>query len=136
EYRRVPWGTTRTFIDVRADLRAARSPLRLLRLHELVGGAFQRTARLGAPQDDLFDLAGKREVPVGNATGRVGLELDPELSPGDREIGVMIRGLAEVADRVCQHQRRRPAIGVVLAADPAVLEVPVGQSALLERGGD
>src|SRR5581483_10953758 len=68
--------------------------------------------------------------------GGVGLELDPDLAPGDGEVGVVPGGLGEVADGVDQHQRDRPAAGVVLAAQPAVFQVPVRQAVLGELRGD
>src|SRR5262245_21147670 len=40
---------------------------------------------------------------------------------------MVIRRLGAVADRADQHQRRRPAVGLVDAADPAILEIPSGK---------
>src|SRR4051794_40770544 len=63
-------------------------------------------------------------------------QLDPQLAPGHRQVGVMPRLLAQVADGVDEHQGRRPAVGVVLAADPAVREVPGVEAQLLELALD
>src|SRR5262249_38185404 len=55
----------------------------------------------------------------------------------DRQVGVVPRRLAQKADGVDQHQRRRPAVGVVLAAQPAlVVEVPFGQAEFFDPGLD
>ena len=56
-------------------------------------------------------------------------------APRHREIGMVVRRLGEVADRVDQHQRRRPAVGLVDAADPAVL-VDTSRAARFRRLGD
>src|SRR5262249_56501368 len=79
---------------------------------------------------------GQRKVLVGDAAGGVSLELHPELAPGDRQVGVVVGGLAEVADGVGEHQRCGPAVGVVLAAEPAVFHVPAVEAVLLELGED
>src|SRR5262249_16233690 len=42
----------------------------------------------------------------------------------------------EVADGVGKHERGRPAVGVELAPQPAVLEIPFRQPQLLELAGD
>ena len=57
----------------------------------------------------------------------MGPEFDPDLAPGDAEVGVVPGGFAEEADGVDEHQGRRPAVGEVFAADPAVFEVPAGE---------
>ena len=50
--------------------------------------------------------------------------LTVSLAPRHGEIGMVIGRLGDVADRVHQHERRRPAVGLVDAADPAVLVLP------------
>ncbi len=53
------------------------------------------------------------------------LHLDPGVRGGD--VGMVPGGLGEMADGVDHHQRALPAIGLVFAPDPAVLEIPMGQ---------
>src|SRR5262245_53827406 len=109
------------------DFRAGRFPTASLSLDKLVWRSFEGAAGGGTPEDAFLDLFCQGEVLVGNASGGVGLELDPELAPGDGEIGVVPGGFAQVADGVCEHQRGGPAVGVVLAAEPAVFQIPVCQ---------
>src|SRR5262249_34253888 len=97
---------------------------------ELAGVAGAQGAAGRPPQDDLLDLLRQLEVLVGDPAGGVRLELHPELAPGDGEIRVVVRGLAQVADGVDRHERLRPALGVVLPPQPAVLKVPPGQAQL------
>ena len=63
-------------------------------------------------------------------------QLHPELAPRHGEVGVVVGGLAQEADGVHRHQRLRPAVGVVLAADPAVLQVPLGEAVFDQFGRD
>ena len=44
--------------------------------------------------------------------------------------------LAQVSDRIDRHQRRGPAVGVVLAPDPVALEVPLVEAELGQLRGD
>src|SRR5262245_35731742 len=62
----------------------------------------------------------------------MGLELDPEFSPSDGQVGVVPGSLAQVADGVGEHEGCRPAVGVVLASQPAVFEVPLAQTGLFD----
>src|SRR5215204_4253709 len=103
---------------------------------ELVRGPLERAVVLRAPQHRVLDPASHREVLVGDAAGGVVRQLDPQLAPGHREVGVMVGRLAHVADGVDGHERRRPAVGVVLAADPVAFEVPVVETVLLQLGLD
>src|SRR5829696_3031829 len=98
----------------------------LPRAHPLVRRALERAAGR-PPERDLLDLPGELEVLVGDAAGRVVLELHREPAPGHRQIGVVVRGLGQVADRVHQHERGGPAVGLEYPADPPVLVVPAGQ---------
>src|SRR5512146_1100035 len=107
--------------------------LRVAGAHELVRRAFQGPSR-GAPEHRVLDLARELEVLVRDAAGRVVLQLDPHLGPGDGEIRMMIGGLGEEADTVHEHERRGPPVGLVLAPDPAVFIVPAGQA--LQALGD
>src|SRR5262249_2996232 len=129
-------GPTRSYGEssVNWDIRETRYSL--LAVDELVRRALQRPTRLRPPQHDLFNLPRQGEILVGDAAGRVGLELDDHPPPGDGQVGVVVGGLAQVADSVDEHQRRRPAVRVVLAADPTVLQKPVAQAALLELRRD
>src|SRR3954469_4774884 len=102
---------------------------------ELVRVAGPERAAGRPPQDHLLDLLGHLEVLVPDPAGRVGLELDPQLAPGDGQVGVVVGGLANVADSVNGHQGLRPAVGVVLAAEPALFQVPPGQAEFLDAGG-
>ena len=97
---------------------------------------FQGAALFGAPQHHVLDLASQGEVLVGDPAGRMGLELDPQLAPGYFQVGVVPGRLAQVADSVDGHQRHRPAVGVVLAPQPAVFQVPAGQAQLRQAGLD
>src|SRR5437867_1924054 len=76
----------------------------------------------------------EREILVGDAPRAVCRQLDNDAPPGHREIGMVVRRLRAEADRVDEHERRRPPIGLVYAADPSVLVVPTGK--LLEPLGD
>ena len=90
--------------------------------------ASPRARRPGRPpQRDLLDRARELEILVGDPAGAVRRQLDRHASPGHRQIGMVVRRLGAVADRVDQHQRRRPPVGLVDAPDPAVLVVPAGQ---------
>jgi hypothetical protein len=113
---------------LKAELQPPRPPASAL--DPLVRRAAERPARRRTPQDGLVDLLRQREVHVGDAAGGVRAQLHPHLAPGDAQIGVVPRRLAQVADQVHQHQRRRPAVGGVLAANPAVLEMPLRQPLL------
>src|SRR3954465_2442279 len=104
--------------------------LRVLGEDELVRRALERAVVGREPEHGVLDPARDGEVLVGDPAGGVVLELDPELAPGDREVGVVIGRLADVADGVHRHQRARPAVGVVLAPQPAVLEVPAREAVL------
>src|SRR3954449_12497237 len=75
---------------------------------ELVRVAGPERAAGRPPQDHLLDLFGHLEVLVRDPAGRVGLELDPQLAPGDGQVGVVVGGLANVADGVDGHERLRP----------------------------
>src|SRR5262249_8032457 len=120
----------------RSAMRASgRCPLGLAE-DELVRRALERAVGAGPPQHGVLDLARHREVLVGDAAGRVILELDPELAPRHREVGVVVGRLADEADGVDHHQCRGPAVGVVLAPQPAVLEVPAVEAVLLDLGLD
>ena len=101
--------------------------------HELLGVAgpsARRSAATARPPRSSSPV----EVLVGDAAGVVRLELHPEFAPGHRQVGVMPGGLAQVADRVHRHERLRPAIGVVLAAEPAVFEIPAGEPEFRDFG--
>src|SRR5260221_747344 len=111
-----------------------RSSRLLLRGDPLVRSSLHRPAALRPPERQLFDLFRQREVALGDTAGRVRLQLDPEFAPGHLEIGMVVGRLAEEADGVDQHQRRRPAVGAELAADPAFLERPAGKLARQTRG--
>src|SRR6266478_3963774 len=99
----------------------------LLAEYELVRRALHRRALGGPPEGVRLDLLRERHVPLGDAARCVRLQLDPELPPGDLEVGMVVGRLAEEADGVDQHQRGRPAVRAVLAAQPAVLELPTGK---------
>src|SRR5271166_1630918 len=60
---------------------------------------------------------------------RMRLELDPDLTPDYRQVGVVPGRFAEVSDGAHEHERGRPAVGTVLAAQPAsiLVEVPPSQ---------
>ena len=79
---------------------------------------------------DLLDLLRQLEVLVGDALGGVILQshLDPGVGRGD--VRMVPRRLGQMTDGVDHHQRTLPAVGAVLAADPAVLEIPMRQVAL------
>src|SRR5437870_4874772 len=98
--------------------------LLFLALHELIGRSFQRSARGRTPENCFFNLLGQGKVLVGNAAGRVRLQLDPHLAPGDGQVGMVPGGLAEVTDGIGEHERRGPAVRVIFAAQPAVFQVP------------
>src|SRR5215204_5755243 len=104
--------------------------------NELVRGPLERAVVPGPPQHRVLDLPRHREVLVGDAARGVVLQLDPQLAPGHREVGVVVGRLAHEADGVDDHERRWPPVGVVLAADPVALEVPVVEAVLLELGLD
>ena len=78
----------------------------------------------------------RASVLVGDAAGRVGGQLDPQLAPGDVQVGVMTGGLTQVTDQVDGHQGGGPAVGVELAADPGILVVPLAQSVLGQLAGN
>src|SRR5689334_11205376 len=82
------------------------------------------------PRHDVLDLLGELEVLVGHALG--GVVHQPDLDPGigGGEVGMVPGGLGEVTDGVDHHQRALPAVGLVAAPDPAILEPPVRQIAL------
>src|SRR5829696_8663933 len=103
---------------------------------ELVRRPLERAVVLRAPEHRVLDLPRHREVLVGDAAGGVVAQLDPQLAPRHGEVGVVVGGLAHEADGVDDHERRRPAVGVVLAPDPVALQVPVVQAGLLELGLD
>jgi|SRR5271166_2389001 len=56
---------------------------------------------------------------------RMRLELDPDLTPDYRQVGVVPGRFAEVSDGAHEHERGRPAVGTVLAAQPAAVLVEV-----------
>src|SRR6266446_3692706 len=98
---------------------SAAPPSRLaLGAHPLVRSALHHRPRAGAPEGEPLDLLGQREVPLGDPARRVGLELDPDLPPGDLEVGMVIGRLAQKADRIDQHQCGRPPVGAEFAAYP------------------
>src|SRR5207244_12289595 len=99
---------------------------RVARPDELVRRSLEGAA-LGAPQHRLLDLSRELEVLVGNPARRVILELHDHPSPGHGEVGVMVRGFRDVADRVYEHQCGGPAVGLIGAADPTVLVPPAGE---------
>src|SRR6266566_1064149 len=78
----------------------------------------------GGITDKDFELARKLEVLVGDPAGGVVLELHDHPAPRDRQVRMMVRRFGEVADRVHQHQRGRPAVRLVGPPDPAVLVPP------------
>src|SRR6185369_13144782 len=93
--------------------------LRIPRPYPLVWGSLERaTCRL--PQHYVFDLSRQLEILIGDAAGRVVLQLHPYLGPRHREIGMVIRRLGEKPNRVDQRQRGKPTIGLVLPPDPAL----------------
>jgi hypothetical protein len=49
---------------------------------------------------------------------------------------MVVGRLGHVSDGVDEHQRRRPAVGVVLAPQPAALEVPAVEPELGDLGLD
>src|SRR5262249_5166471 len=104
----------------RATIACRFQALALLRLHKLVRRPFQRPSGLRPPEHDCLDLLGEGEIFVGDAALGVRLELHPELAPGNGEVGVVIRRLAQIADGVGEHERGGPAVGVVFAAQPAL----------------
>src|SRR3954469_5195527 len=109
----------------RSDTRVAAPFLaRALAEDELVRCALQGAVGARAPQHRVLDPARDGEVLVGDAAARVRRQLHPELAPRDRQVGVVVRRLADVADGVDDHQRALPAVGVVLPSQPAALEVP------------
>src|SRR5690606_25866821 len=95
----------------------------------LIGGrAFEHVAFLrGLPGNDLFDLLRQFEVFVGDAFRRMGDEahLDPGVGRGN--VRVMPGRLCEMADGRNHHHRAFPARGLVGAANPPVLQTPLGQ---------
>src|ERR671919_2240828 len=103
---------------------------------ELVRRPLERAVGLRPPQDVVLDLARQGEVLVGDAVARVRLELHPQLAPGHRQVGVMVGRLGQVADGVDEHERRRPAVGVVLAPQPPAVDVPAVEAVLLDLGLD
>src|SRR6266850_2535769 len=56
----------------------------------LVRGSLHRGTLGRPPEGELLDLPRQGEVPLGDAGRRVGLQLDPDLAPGDLEVGVMV----------------------------------------------
>ena len=64
--------------------------------------------------------------PRASISFRMRLQLDPDLTPCDRQVGVVPGRFAQVANGVDEHERGRPAVGAVLAAQPAAIlfEVP------------
>src|SRR5215510_11070679 len=93
--------------------------------------ALERTSLLARlPVDHVLDLLRQLEVLVGDALGRMVLEADFHPRIGRRDVGVMPRGLGEMADRIDHHQRSLPAVGAVLATDPAAFQIPVRQLTL------
>src|SRR5690606_32739366 len=93
----------------------------------LVGRPLERRFSSRAPEHGLLDPARELEVLIGDPARVVRLQLDPHLGPRDREVRVVVRRLGEVTDAVDEHERARPAVGLVLPADPAVLVVPAGK---------
>src|SRR5579884_516607 len=71
------------------------SVVQLFAVNKLVGCPFERAAWLRPPEDDLLDLFGQREILVGDAASRMRLELDPNLAPGNGEVGMVIGRLTQ-----------------------------------------
>src|SRR6185503_17886997 len=68
---------------------------RLLAVGELVRRSFHRRAGRRTPESQLLDLLRQREVPFGDPARRVRLQLDPDLPPGDLQVGMVVGRLAE-----------------------------------------
>ena len=90
--------------------------------HELVRRPLERVAVGRTPQHDILDSARQRKVLVGDAASAVRGQLHRDPSPRHRQIGMVICRLRQVANRIHQHQRRRPPIGLVDPTDPSVFE--------------
>ena len=118
--------TKRTRRGPARSIRLPRQP-RIAAPHELVRRPLERVAVGRAPQRDIFDSARERKVLVGDAARAVRGQLHRDPSPRHRQIGMVICRLRQVANRIHQHQRRRPTIGLVDATDPSVFEIPPGK---------
>src|SRR3984885_1464727 len=95
---------------------------------------FERAALLaGTPRDEIFDLARKFEVLVGNSFRAVVLQFDLDPRVGRGDIRMMPGGLREMADGVDHHQRAFPTRGAKGPPDPAVFVAPMRELALEPR---
>src|SRR5215469_10676350 len=88
-------------------------------LHELLWIALERASSGWTPQDALLDLAREIEVLVGDATGAVCLELHADPRPRHAQVRVMIGRLCDECDGIHQHERDRPPVSLVVAANPS-----------------
>src|SRR3984885_6277212 len=87
----------------------------------------------GTPRDEVFNLARKFEVLVGNSFRAVVLQFDLDPRVGRGDIRMMPGRLREMADRVDHHQRALPARGAKSPSDPAIFVAPVGEIAFEPR---
>src|SRR5262249_15382891 len=93
--------------------------------------AFERSSLLSRlAVVHVLDILRQFEILVGDALRRMVLEANFHPCIGRRDVGVMPRALGEMADRIDHHQRSLPAVGAVLATDPAAFQVPVRQFTL------
>jgi hypothetical protein len=94
---------------------------------ELLRCSGERAACRRAPQRDLVELSGELEVLAGDSPGTVRRERHADAPIAHREVGMVVGRLGRKSERVDEHQRDGPAVGLVDAANCLVLVTPAWQ---------
>src|SRR6516225_1540336 len=96
-----------------------------------LGRALERTFLLaGPPGHDLLDLAGEREILLGDAFRAMRLQAHLGAPVGGLDVWMVPCSLGEMPDRVHDHQGALPAMRLVDAHDEAAVEPPMRQLGL------